>query len=265
MKRVLNCRLCASDKLSVVIRMNDFEIIECKTCNIAFTNPAPSIPDYENMDFHSKDDSTNLEKITKVEDLALDWQILIQEQVKMIKSNFSRNADVLEIGCGEGILLSELQNIKFRNLDGFEPSRTAAFRARKKGLNIYNEYFNHEKLSKKYDLIIMSHVFEHIELPKDFLKKIKNVLKPGGSILLTQTNYKGLIPKTQKGDWYAWVPEQHFWHFTPKGIKKLFLSMGFNFWKIRFSSLVHPHDKYYKIGKLFPTWQDQFIILLKLN
>lgn len=260
-----SCKLCGSDRIKTVIHNQAFQIINCTVCKIAFTFPTPIIPDYEKMDFHSKTEIANTEELTSIKDLPFDWQKLIEIQIEMIQNNFSEDQNILEIGCGEGILLRELQKNKFQNLHGIEPSDTAALRAQKSGLDITNEYFNDETISKKFDLIIMSHVFEHIQDIKEFIPKLKNVLNEKGGIMLTQTNFKGLIPTIQKEDWYAWVPEQHFWHFTPKGIKQLFSTFGFDCTHLKYSSLVHPHDTYYKIGKLFPKLQDQFIILLKLS
>ena len=90
-----------------------------------------------------------------------------------------------------------------------------------RGLDIKNEYFSSAASERKYDLIIMSHVFEHIEKLNDFLKDLSRSLNNNGAIMFTQTNYKGLLPRLQKEKWYAWVAEQHYWHFTLKGLTKL--------------------------------------------
>ena len=256
------CRLCGSTKLSEVISSNNFFIVECKDCKIAFTDPWPLLPDYEKMDFHSKSDSKNSDKLTLMADLPFDWKRLIQLQVDMVKSNYESEIQILEIGCGEGILLEELRKVGFKNVEGFEPSTTATARARKRKLAITNEYFSNSIAKIKYDLIIMSHVFEHIEKLDYFLIDLSKALNKNGSIMFTQTNYKGIIPLVQKKNWYAWVPEQHFWHFTPAGLRKIFQKFSFRQVSLNYCTLVHPKSKLYKIARVLFMLQDQFIMLV---
>ena len=265
MKSQNQCGLCDTVNTADIITSETFTITACKNCDIAFTVPPPALPDYESMDFHSKQDSDNTEKLTKLPELEYDWQHLIRTQVKLIEADFSKDCHILEIGCGEGILLEELMSRGFKNLDGFEPSRTAAIRARKRGLTIHNEYFTREKVTKKYDLILMSHVFEHIERPKDFLNDLAFALEINGAVMLTQTNYRGLIPRVLKENWYAWVPEQHYWHFTLKGLKKMFSLNGFKLISSDYCSLVHPHNRLYKIANLSNSFKDQFIAIFQKN
>lgn len=262
---VKNCRLCGSDKLSIVMKAEDYRIVECRDCRIGFTDPAPSLPDYEKMDFHSKEDADNVEHFTLLEDLPYDWKRLINQQVEIISNHFSKDAAILEIGCGEGILLETLQKKGFINLAGIEPSRTAAIRAKKKGLSVSNTYFDSSATTQKYDLVMMSHVFEHIEHPYKILDQVQQVLNGSGCIMLTQTNYKGLLPRLQKRSWYAWVPDQHFWHFTPAGLKKMLKKTGFKVTDLKYCSLVHPHNWLYKLVKRIPSLQDQFVLLVRQN
>jgi SAM-dependent methyltransferase len=263
MMLVKSCMLCGSDKLSIILKASDYRIVECKECKIAFTDPAPSLPDYEAMDFHSKDDIANVEHLTSVEDLPYDWKRLINQQLEIISTHFFKDAAILEIGCGEGILLDTLQKNGFTNIEGVEPSKTAALRAKKKGLTINNTYFDSSTATKKYDLVMMAHVFEHIENPYKLLEQVQQVLNESGYIMLTQTNYKGLLPRLQKRNWYAWVPDQHYWHFTPESLNIMFKKLDFTVSELNYCSLVHPHTKLYKLAKLIPSWRDQFILLAK--
>ena len=265
MSEVLNCPLCNSLRQSIIISSDDYKIIECKDCKIGFTTPKPTLPDYEKMDFHSKSDSKNLDKLTSINDLPFDWKRLIQLQVDMVKSNYKSEIKILEIGCGEGILLEELRKVGFKNIEGFEPSTTATARARKRGLAITNEYFSNSIDKTKYDLIIMSHVFEHIEKLDYFLIDLSKALNTNGSIMFTQTNYKGIIPLVQKKNWYAWVPEQHFWHFTLTGLTKLMEKYNFDLLSKKYTSLVHPQNFLYKISSLKENFKDQFISIHKKN
>lgn len=263
MRKGSYCSFCGNDKSSIILSTNSFAISQCKNCKIAFTNPPPIVPDYSNMDFHSKADAENKDSLTFIENLHPDWQNLIHKQKGLISSHYDYSASILEIGCGEGILLFELKKSGFKNIEGIEPSKYAAIRGQKKDLKISNIFFESSVIEEKFDLIIMSHVFEHIEDPQTFLQNVSKVLKEDGSILFTQTNYKGLIPRLQKEKWYAWVPEQHFWHFTLSGLTKFMELNNFNLIDYKYTSLVHPHNFLYKVATLKDHLIDQFIALYK--
>jgi SAM-dependent methyltransferase len=258
------CPFCKSPKLRVKFVAAQFTILECKRCQIATTTPPPTVPAYEKMDFHSGEDPSKADVLTPIGGLHSDWRNLIRTQVKSVADEFPTDASLLEIGCGEGILLEELTKAGFGDVWGFEPSNSAAKRARRRGLQVLHGYFDARTLSRKFDLILMSHVYEHIEDAEAFLEQVKTVLKPGGGILLTQTNHRGLVPTYQRDRWYAWVPDQHFWHFTPRGLDFLLRRHGFRRVSVGYCPLVHPEGLIYRLARMVPWTQDQFIYLARL-
>lgn len=263
MNRNGTCRLCSSNKIKTTLHSTKFSICFCLDCENYFTDPPPVLPKYENLDFHASDDSDKLEKLTYANELPDDWKRLVTYQGRIVMESLSKDSNILEIGCGEGLLLYELQAQGFSNTEGIEPSKTAYSRALKKGLVVHNDYLENLSLENKYDLIIMSHVLEHVEDPVEYVKTLKKHLKPNGYLLLTQTNCEGLIPKRLGSAWYAWVPEQHFWHFTERGLKKILHPFGFEVMKVKYTSLVHNHSLLYWTTRVFQRSQDQFIVLFQ--
>ncbi|HEY0653543.1 MAG TPA: class I SAM-dependent methyltransferase [Chryseosolibacter sp.] len=263
MNRDETCPLCGSTNTRDTVNAENFAIVFCSNCENYFTNPPPVLPDYEKLDFHAHDDSNKLEKLTYADDLPNDWKRLIHKQVNILVETVGKEANLLEIGCGEGLLLYELRKAGFSKIEGIEPSRTAFLRAQKKGLSVYNDFLENLSLANKYDVIVMSHVLEHVEHPIEYVRSLKAHLKPDGFLLFTQTNCEGLIARRHGRSWYAWVPEQHFWHFTERGLKKILQPLGFTVCKCTYTSLVHDHSVLYWITRVLHKTQDQFVILLK--
>ena len=56
---------------------------------------------------------------------------------------------------------------------------------------------------------------------------------------MVQTHWLGVMPQRYKEKWYAWVPEQHFWHFTPQGLEGIAGPLGLVREAVEYSSLVH--------------------------
>lgn len=89
----------------------------------------------------------------------------------------------LDVGCGDGFLLDKLEEQGFTNISGIDPYI---------GEDIYKpNYKIHKKTIEnlveekiKFDIIILSHVFEHLEHPKDSLENILKILNPKGYLIL---------------------------------------------------------------------------------
>ena len=190
------------------------------------------------------------------------WKQALIRQSEIIKKNLNKGASVLEIGCGQGLLLSMLAN-DF-NVYGIEPSISASGIGREKGINIKTGYFPSDYFKdKKFDFIIISQVLEHVKDFNIFIDKLSDSLSFNGKILFAQTNFLGLMPRFLKSDWYAWVPEQHFWHFSPRGLRFILKSKNFFIKKIEYSSLEHNNNILSRFFKIFPTTGDQFFLLAK--
>jgi 2-polyprenyl-3-methyl-5-hydroxy-6-metoxy-1,4-benzoquinol methylase len=257
------CRLCGSYKIIREVSSPSFEIFSCKKCTNAFTIPAPKPISYEKMDFHAnaiKEEVNDQNKLLK--DLPYEWRYSIERQVNILKKRVPKGGSILDIGCGEGILGGELIREGFQ-VSGIEPSLSASKRAIRRGIQVYTGYFPHPEVSEQYDAIVMSHVLEHIEDPVQTLRQLYATIRNKGYLLLIQTNYKGILPKKLKENWYAWVPEQHFWHFTPRGLTLLAKNYGFKLINNEYTSLVHGPNEFDMYTKYIPFLRDQFHLLLQ--
>jgi len=118
-------------------------------------------------------------------------------------------------------------------------------------------------LSETFDAVVMTHVLEHIPEPHNFLKEIADIA-PGGCILIVQSNWRGLMPRIQKENWHAWVPEHHFWHFTSKGLSKILSSLNWKVLRIEYSSLLHNNRIISRIGSAIPGMGDQMHVIASI-
>ncbi len=93
----------------------------------------------------------------------------------------------LEIGCGDGALLS-LFNAKGVSLMGSELNRSHHEACRNRGVEIVE--FGPDKVDTRIeqgiDVVIMSHVLEHIKNPKQFLEKLSGFMSGHSSLLFVE-------------------------------------------------------------------------------
>ena len=140
-------------------------------------------------------------------------------RLEFILNNFDksiRKKDVLDIGCGGG-LISELLAKKNANVTGIDENIYNIKQAREhvKMSSIKIDYKNqsldtfYKKNKKKYDLILCLEVLEHVNDVKKTLDKISELMKPGGTLILStiNRNLKSLLFAKIFGEYVLnWIP-----------------------------------------------------------
>lgn len=119
-----------------------------------------------------------------------------QVQEKFVRYFLDAPGKVLELGCGNGTMLSLLQQqgIEAYGIDG---SPTSIKRCKEKGLTVYKEdLLKHLKKLKDRSIggIFCAHVIEHMEpaIVIEVLKQSHRVLKENGIIIFITPNAKDL-------------------------------------------------------------------------
>jgi 2-polyprenyl-3-methyl-5-hydroxy-6-metoxy-1,4-benzoquinol methylase len=118
----------------------------------------------------------------------------IQEfEFPWIKEHIKAGMEILDLGIGDGIILNFLQKcqeeLRF-SLDVIEGSSEICNKFNKadnKDTTIFNDFFENFNTNKRYDLILMSHILEHVDQPKEILSRFQQFLTPTGKIL-------GIVP-----------------------------------------------------------------------
>jgi len=139
---------------------------------------------------------------------------------------------ILDIGCGKGDFLLELYNIGFCNLTGID-------KFIKDDFSLYNRIPIFKKstseLKKKFDLITMHHVLEHMPNQKEVLMSISKKMKKNGNLIIR-------IPvineawKIYKQYWVQIDAPRHFYLHSLDSFHLLANSCGFEVRKITFDS-----------------------------
>ena len=140
-------------------------------------------------------------------------------RLEFILNNFDksiRKKNILDIGCGGG-LISELLAKKNANVTGIDENiyniKQAKDHAKMGSIKI--DYKNqsldtfYKKNKKKYDLILCLEVLEHVNDVKKTLDKISELMKPGGTLILStiNRNLKSLLFAKIFGEYVLnWIP-----------------------------------------------------------
>jgi len=147
-------------------------------------------------------------------------------KIKLIHS-LSPSGNLLEIGCGRGILLNQLK--KFYSVKGCDISPIAIAHASKligkKNLRVLD--IEKQNISGKYEIILAFDVLEHLKNPEKALNKIKKSLKKEGIFIFSVPNNYGLFGSFMT-KFFNFVDRTHISTYKRKKWIFLFKQAGFN-------------------------------------
>ena len=153
---------------------------------------------------------------------------------------------ILDLGCGGGLVSEGIAKLgaDVTGIDFIEENIRVAKKHAKQSkleINYIVKDFEKERLTSKYDVIIIFEVLEHLENWKSFLEKIQKNLKPHG-VLITSTINRNLISKFLTIDLaenlLKWIPlntHNYYKFIKPEELKDNLTAN--NFKKIEFSGL----------------------------
>lgn len=209
---------------NVVMAYDGLEVslVECNSCEFVFVSPLPAHPDF----FPFKYDVTKYENEYGRSSKAK----INKDIVSLVGKRVGVKGTWLDIGANEGELLDRAYEqghrtygveVSNRNL---KPNHTFF-----KGTAI--EFLNENQ--KKYDVVTLVDVLEHLEEPRSVLEAIFNTLNEEGLLYIKVPHYKGQLFKQKIAKLFSLnnysVLEEldHINHYTPKSLKSGLVSIGF--------------------------------------
>jgi len=141
---------------------------------------------------------------------------------------------VLEIGSNDGVLQEPLEKLDIKTL-GIEPAVNISRFARKKGLEVINDYFSKklaEKIKKErgqVDAIFANNVFAHMDSIRDVTKGIKLLLKKDGIFVFEVHYIVDLIEKLQ----YDTIYHEHMCYYSLTSLSKFFESFNMEIFDVK--------------------------------
>lgn len=110
----------------------------------------------------------------------------------------------VDIGAGAGLLVREAQRRGLQAV-GVEPSKALVRSARAQGADVLQGTFPHPELAgRKFDIVFLVDVIEHVRDPVGLMKAGREALAPGGVVLLVTPDRKSLAARLLGKRW---------WHF----------------------------------------------------
>jgi SAM-dependent methyltransferase len=135
---------------------------------------------------------------------------------------------VLDVGCGRGYTLSFLRDAGYRAV-GVELSPHAATHAREKlGLDVRaGDFLRLPFDGEQFDAIIFWHSLEHVAEPGRALDRARELLAPGGLLVIAVPNFESVQARLAGRLWFHLDVPRHYVHFSARGLRDALRRRGF--------------------------------------
>lgn len=189
-----DCCACGGKSYEPQFEKLGFAYVLCRDCGTLFVNPRP--PFHLLMDFYTKSRSASFWVHEFFQPVAeARREKIFRPRAEHIRDTLPQvsNGVIGDIGAGFGLSLEELGKF-WRNarLIAIEPSAEMVEICKGKGLEVLPCALEDvQGWDGKFDLLTSFELLEHLHTPGEFLRKVGQLLRPGGYLFLTTLNGEG--------------------------------------------------------------------------
>jgi len=203
-----------------------YDVVACERCGAAFADTPITQREYDELyaqrsryaagpAAHASDSDRD---IGRFRDMAAEISRIVPD----------KSSRIVDVGCANGQMLAALADVGFNDLIGVDPSAACVQQAQTiRGARAYVGSLSEMPAGAgPYDVVILSHVLEHVRDVKPALEYVKRFMT-SGAILYVE------VPDASRYVDFAWSPFQdfnseHINHFSLGSIANLLRQCGFH-------------------------------------
>lgn len=228
----VNCAVCDNRHFELISEKDryglEMKIVICKDCGLVQTNPRMTQESYN--DFYNTEYRPLY--VGKNKPTALFFQRQYERGKTMyeyLKANNAlptkENPFLLEVGCGAGGILQYFKEQGFKTF-GTDLGTSYLEYGRSKGLELASGFLRDQKLDQQPDLIIYSHVVEHLLDPNEEISYLKEIAHQD-TVLYIEVPGVLNLKKPYKHNYLRYVQNAHTYHFSLDSLTNLLAKNNF--------------------------------------
>lgn len=226
--KITECPICKNSPrpLYQIERFQEpFTILECPECGLQMQSSIPDNPSnfYDesyysgSAEFSYKDERRK----TKYENYV--WNA----RLKNISKYLPPPRDFLDVGASFGGFVEAASKFGY-NARGIDPSPYAVTEGKKAGRDLILEEFTPEILPPaSVDILTMIEVIEHLPDPQKAFRAMKQIVRPGGMVLIQTANFLGLQARREKSNYHYYLPG-HLFYYSVTNLRRILRENGFS-------------------------------------
>jgi SAM-dependent methyltransferase len=245
------CPCCGALQLNPVLSAKDFTVSgeafaiwECAACSFRFTQDVPAeavIGKYYQSENYISHSNTKAGLVNRLYHIVRKRTLQSKRRLVQRCTGLQQGA-LLDIGAGTGAFLHTMQQAGWQ-VTGLEPDAGACSVAESQyGLHLQSTNQLFQLPPASFHCITLWHVLEHVHNLDGYLQQLKNLLAPGGKLIVAVPNYTSKDAAVYGPYWAAWDVPRHLWHFSPQSVRALLQRHG------------------WQLDTLHPMWFDSFYV-----
>jgi SAM-dependent methyltransferase len=186
--------------------------VQCQACGHGFANPRPAKSAIE--DAFREPPPPHL--------LTWDYSTLTAYS-DIIHRLWQRRpgGDWLDVGAASGGLAAVAMDFGYR-VTGLDIHPGYADFVRRLGVEfLLGDIADYDFHGRRFDIVSMGDVIEHVVDPKKAIARVASILKPGGLIWLSTPNYEGVWTRAMREKDAMWKEGEHFHFFCLRSLNRL--------------------------------------------
>ena len=214
-----------------------YRLVRCLRCDLVYLNPRPV--EEEAAKFYETDRylpfvSSHGRELTGLEK----WYARLRRWNSRWKrkqiEKFHRKGRILDVGCGTGEFLHEMVTHGWEGR-GVERDPDAVHHAIETlKLRVYaGSIETMPTAAASFDVVTMWHVLEHLYAPHRALQKVRDLLTPGGVLVIAVPNVQSIDAKAYRRRWVALDLPRHVQFFNLKSLRMLCEMHKFSFMAVK--------------------------------
>jgi SAM-dependent methyltransferase len=241
------CGAAANRARFTVRTTRQFVLEECGRCGLVFAGPRPSAEELEEfyVGGYFETGTGHGGGYTEYRSCGelfarTRWQALAH----WLDLGRSPAQSVLDVGCATGGFLDEAQQHGWA-ATGVELSAEAAEIGRASfGLEIHaGDIFAPALDARRFGLITMWHVVEHVLDPAAFLARARSLLQPGGVLFIETPNWNSLGRVVRRSEWSVITPPEHINFFSTTSLTWLAEHSGLHVMRVATPANIFPSKR----------------------
>ena len=221
------CDLCAAPAGEPFLEKFGGFYTRCGRCGFIYANPRARDPGEWN-EFNN--DQKSAEYVSK--HYSVGHQRGFASLLRQFEK-YRRTGRILEIGCSAGGFLFQARERGWKPT-GIEPvGAVARFGKEKHGLDVRICLLEEAALeANSFDVVYTNAVLEHLPSPSAALRKVFEVLRPGGLVFADTVNYESYTQQFIGAEWKLIDPRAHLSLFSPATLRSFCEKSGLTVLKI---------------------------------
>ncbi len=197
-------------------------VVRCEKCGLVFASPLvdPSLLSglYEKSVYTYGNEETYIAKT---------YARYLKKLAQRMDTH-TKPWSYLDIGCGNGFMLTAAKEAGFEHVYGCEPSHHAIEQADPSIRHFIKQGMFSAELfqNQRFDAVSCFQTLDHIPDPRAFVRECLKVLKPGGYVLFINHNIASLAARIL-GERCPMIDIEHTYLHTPETMRTLFSKEGF--------------------------------------